>query len=63
MTYNYVVYDVIIKKVWNVNFAFISKHGSSGTKPAKKFLVSIPFLTIELKDAPNGNSTNDFYWK
>ena len=34
-----------------------------GTKPAYTFMVIISFLAIELKANPNGNPTNDFYWK
>ena len=39
------------------------KNGSKGTKPAYKFMVSIPLLAIELKATPNGNPINDFYSK
>ena len=39
------------------------KNGGRGTKPAYKFMVINPLVAIELKATPNGNPTNDFYWR
>ena len=39
------------------------KNGGRGTKPTYIFLVIIPLLVIELKATPNGNPSDDFYWR
>ena len=39
------------------------KNGGRGTKPTYIFMVIIPLLVIELKAAPNGNPSDDFYWR
>ena len=40
-----------------------NKYGGRGTKPTYMFMVIIPLLVIELKATPNGNPSNDFYWR
>ena len=39
------------------------KNGGRGTKPTYIFLVIIPLLVIELKATPNGNPSDDCYWR
>ena len=39
------------------------KNGGRGTKPTYIFLVIIPLSVIELKATPNGNPSDDFYWR
>ena len=39
------------------------KNGDRGTKPTYIFMVINPLLVIELKATPNGNPSNDFYWR
>ena len=39
------------------------KNGGRGTKPTYIFLVIIPLLVIELKTTPNGNPSDDCYWR
>ena len=39
------------------------KNSGRGTKPTYKFMVIISLLVIELKATPNGNPTNNFYWR
>ena len=39
------------------------KNGGRGTKPTYLFMVIIPLLVIELKATPNGNPSDDFYWR
>ena len=40
-----------------------NKNGGRGTKPTYIFLVIIPLLVIELKATPNGNPSDDCYWR
>ena len=40
-----------------------NKNGGRGTKPTYIFLVIIPLLVIELKATPNGNRSDDCYWR
>ena len=39
------------------------KNGGRGTTPTYIFMVIIPLLVIELKATPNGNPSDDFYWR
>ena len=39
------------------------KNGGRETKPTYLFMVIIPLLVIELKATPNGNLSDDFYWR
>ena len=39
------------------------ENGGKGTKPAYKFTLITPLLTIELEATSYGNQTNDFYWR
>ena len=45
------------------NLSLIVKNGGRGTKPTYIFMVIIPLLVIELKATPNGNPSDDFYWR
>ena len=41
----------------------VLKNGGRGTKPTDIFMVIIPLLVIELKATPNGNPSDDFFWR
>ena len=43
--------------------ALNNKNGGRGTKPTYIFMAIIPLLVIELKAPPNGNPSDDFYWR
>ena len=43
----------------NVEF----ENGGRSTKPTYILMVIIPLLVMELKATPNGNPSNDFYWR
>ena len=47
----------------NLTNSRMFKNGGRGTKPTYIFLVIIPLLVIELKATPNGNPSDDFYWR
>ena len=39
------------------------ENGGRVTKPTYIFMVIIPLLVIMLKATPNGNPSDDFYWR
>ena len=45
------------------NRSGLFKNGGRGTKLTYIFLVIIPLLVIELRTTPNGNPSDDFYWR
>ena len=50
--------QMVSKSAW-----YIYKKGGWGIKPAYKFMMIISLLAIKFKLTPNGNPTNDTYWR
>ena len=47
----------------SLKIRLLSKNGGRGTKLAYIFMVINPSLAFEPNATPNGNPTNDFYWR
>ena len=57
--------EFVINHIWYVESyqSRLFRNGGRGTKPTYIFMVMIPLLVIKLKATPNGNPSNDFYWR